>query len=172
MPLSTKAFQLPNGVTAMDLEDIDDGAVVLVPVTAPVPCVTSVLGITGNVTNEDFDNAGVGGATDAQLTMIFEDPDSTFRASQLDSFVTLVQLAKDPDLIVAGAIVGDPMAAAEVIWPGDVPGLLTITERHASLAVNAYNITYGDPVTKTFTQPAIARASSGKPTNVPQIVVS
>ncbi|HEV7949340.1 MAG TPA: hypothetical protein VGP24_06195, partial [Glaciihabitans sp.] len=60
----------------MDLEDIDDGAVVLVPVTAPVPCVTSVLGITGNVTNEDFDNAGVGGATDAQLTMIFEDPDS------------------------------------------------------------------------------------------------
>jgi hypothetical protein len=38
--------------------------------------------------------------------------------------------------------------------------------------VLAYNITYGSPVTKTFTQPTITRNTAGAATNVPQIVVS
>jgi len=84
----------------------------------------------------------------------------------------LVQLAKNPDTIVAGAVTGDPLVTAAVIWPGNIPGMLTITERHGTGAVNAYNITHGDPVTKTFTQPAITRATSGAATNVPQIVVT
>ena len=83
-----------------------------------------------------------------------------------------LQIAKNPDSIVVGTVTGDPLVTATVIWPGNVPGLLTITERHATGAVNAYNITYGSPVTKTFTQPAITRATSGAATNVPQIVVT
>lgn len=94
----------------------------------------------------------------------------THTASPLD--VSLVQLAKSPDTLVAGTVTGDPMTSAQVQWPGGVSGTLTITERHATGAVNAYNITYGSPVTKTFTQPAITRATSGAPTNVPQIVVT
>lgn len=88
------------------------------------------------------------------------------------TFASLVQLAKNPDTIVTGAVTGDPLVTAAVVWPGDVPGLLTITARHATGAVNAYNITYGSPVTKTFTQPTITRAASGAATNVPQIVVT
>lgn len=85
---------------------------------------------------------------------------------------TLIQLAKNPDSLVVGTVTGDPITSAQVQWPGGVPGTLTITARHATGAVNAYNITYGSPVTKTFTQPAITRATSGAPTNVPQIVVT
>lgn len=86
--------------------------------------------------------------------------------------VTLRAAAKNPDLLVVGAVTGDPLTSAQVVWPDDTPGVLTITARHATGAVTAYNITYGSPVTKTFTQPAITRATSGAPTNVPQIVVT
>jgi hypothetical protein len=59
-----------------------------------------------------------------------------------------------------------------VQWPDGSPGTLTITSRDANGAVLAYNITYGSPVTKTFTQPTITRNANGAATNVPQIVVS
>jgi hypothetical protein len=90
-------------------------------------------------------------------------------------YAGLVQLAKNPDLIVTGAVTvdgSDLVTSAAVAWPDGTPGTLTITARHASGAVNAYNITYGSPVTKTFTQPTITRNANGAATNVPQIVVS
>ncbi|MBD1541844.1 hypothetical protein G9E11_06190 [Arthrobacter sp. IA7] len=49
---------------------------------------------------------------------------------------------------------------------------MTITSRDANNAVLGYDITYGSPVTKTFTQPTITRNAAGAATNVPQIVVS
>lgn len=85
---------------------------------------------------------------------------------------TLLSAAKNPDTIVVGTVTGSPMTTAQVVWPDGIPGLLTIDARHSSGAVNSYHITYGSPVTKTFTQPTITRASDGAPTNVPQIVVS
>lgn len=87
----------------------------------------------------------------------------------------LVQAAKNPDLLVTGAVTvdgSDLITSAAVLWPDNSPGTLTITSRDANSAVLAYNITYGSPVTKTFTQPSITRNANGAATNVPAIVVS
>ncbi|MEV8149967.1 hypothetical protein AB0O52_17705 [Arthrobacter sp. NPDC080073] len=87
----------------------------------------------------------------------------------------LVQAAKSPDLLIVGAVTldgSDQVMSAGVAWPDGTPGTLTITSRDANGAVLAYNITYGSPVTKTFTQPTITRNANGAATNVPQIVVS
>lgn len=84
----------------------------------------------------------------------------------------LLHLAKNPDMLVTGAITGDPVTSAVVVWPGGAPGVLTITARHTSGAVTSYTITYGSPVTQTFTQPAITRNAAGAATLVPAIVVT
>lgn len=91
------------------------------------------------------------------------------------STLGLVQAAKNPDLLVTGAITLDGsnlITSAAVVWPDGSPGVLTITSRDANGAVLSYNITYGSPVSKTFSQPAITRNSAGAATNVPAIVVS
>lgn len=91
------------------------------------------------------------------------------------AFVSLKAAAKTPELLIVGSInldASDQVTSAAVVWPDGKPGTLTITARHSTGAVIAYNITYGSPVTKTFTQPAITRNSNGASTNVPQIVVS
>jgi hypothetical protein len=91
------------------------------------------------------------------------------------TYVGLIQAAKNPDLLIAGAVTldgSDQVTSAVVQWPDGSPGTLTITSRDANGAVLAYNITYGSPITKTFTQPAITRNANGAATLVPQIVVS
>lgn len=91
------------------------------------------------------------------------------------TYAGLIQLAKNPDTLIAGAVTVDSnnlVTSAAVLWPDSTPGTLTITSRDTNGAVLAYNITYGSPVTKTFTQPTITRNSAGAATNVPQIVVS
>jgi hypothetical protein len=91
------------------------------------------------------------------------------------NYAGLVQLAKNPDTLIAGAVTvdaGNLVTSAVVQWPDLTPGTLTITSRDSLGAVLAYNITYGSPVTKTFTQPTITRNTAGAATNVPQIVVS
>jgi len=91
------------------------------------------------------------------------------------TYAKYLQLAKNPDTLIAGAVTldgSDQVTSAVVQWPDGSPGTLTITSRHATGAVLAYNITYGSPVTQTFTQPTITRNANGAATNVPQIVVS
>lgn len=91
------------------------------------------------------------------------------------AFAGLVQLAKNPDTLIAGAVTVDSnnlVTSAAVAWPDGSAGTLTITARHSTGAVTNYNITYGSPVTKTFTQPTITRNAAGAATNIPQIVVS
>jgi hypothetical protein len=91
------------------------------------------------------------------------------------TYAGLVQLAKNPDTLIAGVVNVDSngnVTSATVQWPDGSPGTLTITSRDANGAVLGYNITYGSPVTKTFTQPTITRNANGAATNVPQIVVS
>lgn len=91
------------------------------------------------------------------------------------AYVGLIQAAKNPDLLIAGAVTvngSDEVTSAAVLWPDGTAGTLTITARHTTGAVTNYNITYGSPVTKTFTQPTITRNANGAATNVPQIVVS
>lgn len=95
-------------------------------------------------------------------------------------YVSLKAAAKNPDLLIVGAVTVNSsglITSAAVVWPDGTAGTLTITGRHSTGAVTDYNITYGSPVTKTFTQPTITRITSsddrnGAATNVPQIVVS
>lgn len=89
--------------------------------------------------------------------------------------LSLVQAAKTPDLLVTGAVTvdgNDLVTSAAVVWPDGSVGTLTITSRDSNSAVLGYNITYGSPVTKTFTQPTITRNTNGVATNVPAIVVT
>jgi hypothetical protein len=102
-------------------------------------------------------------------------PDYLQPAALNATYAGLVQLAKNPDTLIAGAVTVDGsnlVTSAAVKWPDGTPGTLTITSRDANSAVLGYNITYGSPVTKTFTQPTITRNAAGAATNVPQIVVS
>lgn len=119
--------------------------------------------------------ASVTAPVDAAMTAVQTNPASSFAQAQAKLFVSLKAAAKNPDLLIVGAVTVDSLdqvTSAAVVWPDGAPGTLTITARHSTGAVNAYNITYGSPVTKTFTQPAITRNATGAATNVPQIVVS
>ena len=87
----------------------------------------------------------------------------------------LTQAAKMPDTIITGTISRDAsgtLTSADVVWPDGQPGTYTPTEWDTTGAVNAYQITYGIPVSKTFTQPTVARDANGNPTIVPAITVS
>jgi hypothetical protein len=102
-------------------------------------------------------------------------PDRLSTGQLSATYLGLVQAAKNPDVLVTGAITldgSDQVSTAAVAWPDGTPGILTITARHATGAVTAYTITYGSPVTKTFTQPTITRNTNGAATNIPQIEVS
>lgn len=119
-----------------------------------------------------YDYAMLDEASESGTTVFTGTPDQGRNAVQA---LGLVQAAKNPDLLVTGAITLDVdglVTSAAVVWPDGSPGTLTITSRDSTGAVLAYNITYGSPVTKTFTQPTITRNSSGAATNVPAIVVS
>jgi len=91
---------------------------------------------------------------------------------------TLVQAAKNPDMLITGAITRDSnqaVTSAAVKWPDGTAGTFTADALSTAFpgAVDAYHITYGSPtVLKTYTQPAITRNAAGAATNVPQIVVS
>lgn len=148
----TKVFQLVAGQTLVDLDKLPSGVPAL-PYTAPAATVTSVVGLTGSVTGAQI-------AADPALNA---------------TYASYVNLAKNPDTLVAGAVTVDAnnlVTSAAVVWPNGIPGTLTITSRDANGGVLGYNITYGSPVTKTFTQPTITRNAAGAATNVPQIVVS
>ena len=94
-----------------------------------------------------------------------------------DLEAALLQLARDPSQLFAGAITrdsnGTPISAV-VKWPDGVSGNYAGT---ASVnfpgAVSAYTVTRVGSPTVTFTQPAVTRNStSGLVTNRPPIIVS
>lgn len=93
------------------------------------------------------------------------------------TYATHKQLTRNVDLLIAGTITRDSNGAATsapVVWPDGSPGTYTATTLSTSFpgAVDAYTVTYGSPVTKTYTQPAVTRNANGAATNVPEIVVS
>ena len=61
-----------------------------------------------------------------------------------------------------------------MVWPDGTAGTYTATTVSTDFpgAVDAYTITYGSPVTATYTQPAVTRDSAGNITNQPAITVS
>ena len=105
------------------------------------------------------------------------DPPGMSKAEANATYATLVNLARNPDLLIAGTITRDANNAATsapVVWPDGTPGTYTATTVSTAFpgAVDAYTVTYGSPVTKTFTQPAVTRNAAGAATAVPAIVVS
>lgn len=107
------------------------------------------------------------------------DTDLTAAIAALSAtFVPFKSLARNPDLLIKGAVTRDANGAATsapVEWPDGTSGTYTATTVSTAFpgAVDAYTITYGSPVTKTYTQPAITRdASTGAATNVPAITVA
>lgn len=114
-----------------------------------------------------------GVADDASVEALIANPASATRGELNATYAGLIQLAKNPDLLITGNVtrVDGKVTTAAVVWPDGSPGTFTPTYE-ASGAVESYTITYGSPVTKTFTQPAITRDGSGAATTIPQIVVS
>jgi len=116
-------------------------------------------------------------AADTAVTALVNDTTpSLTRAALLATLARLTAWAKSPDTLITGAItvdVDDLVTSAAVLWPDGATGVLTITARHATDAVTAYNVTYDDGTTTlTFTQPAITRNTTGAATNVPAMVVA
>lgn len=114
--------------------------------------------------------SGVNSATSAESVALL----SALRSSYAD----YVSLARNPDAIITGAITRDANGAATsaaVTWPDGSPGTYTATAVSSAFpgAVDAYTVTYGSPVTRTYTQAAVTRdASSGAVTTAPAITVS
>lgn len=93
------------------------------------------------------------------------------------TYAQFKELARTPELLIAGAITRDANGAATtapVVWPDGTVGTYTADTLSATFlgAVDAYHISYGSPVTKTYTQPAITRDANGIITNLPAITVS
>lgn len=114
---------------------------------------------------------------DSAMAAIAADPNSQFAQQLSSTIATLKQWARNPDVLIAGAVTRDTNGAATsapVVWPDGTPGAYTALTLSTAFpgAVDSYKVTYGSPVVKTFTQSAITRDSNGAPTNVPQIVVS
>lgn len=92
-------------------------------------------------------------------------------------YVRHLQAAMYPDLLIVGAITRDVNGAATsapVVWPDGTVGVYTATTVSTVFpgAVDAYTITYGSPVTKTYTQPAVTRNFDGAVTARPAMVVT
>lgn len=119
---------------------------------------------------------GIAGAQDEAVAELVV-PGTETKAVLDATYATHKNLARNPDLLIAGTITRDANGAATsapVVWPDGSPGTYTATTLSTAFpgAVDAYTITYGSPVTKTFTQPAVTRNADGAPTAVPAIVVS
>lgn len=87
-------------------------------------------------------------------------------------------LARNPDGLITGSITRNANGAATtaaVVWPDGTPGTYTALALSTAFpgAVDSYQITYGSPVTATYTQAAVTRDSTtGAVTSVPAIAVS
>lgn len=107
-------------------------------------------------------------------TPLDEDP---LNALEQDLAKALVQLARDPEQLFAGAVGRDANGAptsAVIEWPDGITGTYAGTASVSSPgAVSAYTITRAGSPTVTFTQPAVTRdPATGLVTNRPPITVS
>lgn len=81
------------------------------------------------------------------------------------------------DALIVGTITRDANEAAisaGVVWPDGTVGTYTALVVSSAFpgAVDSYRVTYGSPVTRTYTQPTVTRDASGAVTIRPAIVVT
>jgi hypothetical protein len=90
-------------------------------------------------------------------------------------FASYLNLAMNPDSIIGGTITRDAngvaIAATGWTWPDGTTGAYTGTVG-TSGAIDSYVITYGSPVTRTYTQPTMTRDANGSVITRPAMVVS
>ncbi|GLY32099.1 hypothetical protein Kisp02_54640 [Kineosporia sp. NBRC 101731] len=89
----------------------------------------------------------------------------------------LKQHGSNIDGLIVGAITRDSNNAATgagIVWPDGTTGTYAATTVSSAFvgAVDAYTVTYAGAVTKTVTQPAVARNANGAVTNRPAMTVS
>ncbi|WNM72249.1 hypothetical protein SEA_GUSANITA_28 [Arthrobacter phage Gusanita] len=142
--LPVQSFQIPTGQESLDLSFVPAGPAAL-PTSAPVGVVTSVNGQT-NAVNLD------------------------------GQYARYAQLARTPEALFDGAVTRNAAGAATgaaVVWPDGTQGVFAgIPSAAFPGALDGYTITYGDPVIRTYTQPAVTRNASGAITNQPAISIS
>lgn len=85
-------------------------------------------------------------------------------------------IASNPDSLIVGNITRNTDGAAtsaSVVWPDGTAGTYTGTPSLTFAgAIDSYTITYGSPVTKTYTQPSVTRDSNGAVISRPAITVT
>lgn len=87
-------------------------------------------------------------------------------------------LAAEPEQLFSGGntrTAAGQVKTAEVLWPDGTPGEFKVTGWSADFAgaIDAYTVTYGNPATRTYTQPQVTRnPSTGVVTNRPAITVN
>lgn len=121
--------------------------------------------------------AAIVATTDGLVAAAVEDDGSLTKAALSATIAQVSAWARNPDLLISGAVTRDTNGAATsapVTWPDGSPGTYTADALSTAFpgAVDGYHITYGSPVTLTFTQPTITRDATGAATNVPEMVVS
>lgn len=112
----------------------------------------------------------------SNLQILLLDSNSKIAAGHLP---ILAMYARSPEMLIVGPITRDLASgaalSASVAWHDGTPGTYTALSTSSSFpgAVDSYQITYGSPVSQTFTQPSVTRdPATGVTTNVPAIVVS
>jgi hypothetical protein len=89
----------------------------------------------------------------------------------------LLAAARTPEQIVSGAITinsNQARTAFPVRWPDGTVGQYTALVLSSAFpgAVDSYQITYGSPVSRTYTQPTVTRDAFGGVSNAPDIQVT
>lgn len=158
----TKVFQILSGQTVIDFDELPDSVNAL-PVTAPTVGVSSFLGKTGAVTEEDLAELDLGGGISK------EEAD--------DRYAPVSRAAKNPDEIAVGAITRSANGAATgfgVKWDDGATGVFVGTESTTTPgAIDSYTVTHVlGGVTTTYTQPALTRDANGAVTARPAMTVS
>lgn len=87
------------------------------------------------------------------------------------------QWARNLDQLIVGAIVRDGNGAAlsaDVVWPDGTVGEYVADSISVGFPgmVDAYHVTYGSPVIRTYSQPLVTRDVAGAVINLPAIVVT
>jgi len=118
----------------------------------------------------------VGAPADSAVQTLINAPASATRGALNATYVSYLSLAGNPDALIVGAITRDGNGAATgagVVWPDGSVGTYAGTPSAGTPgAIDSYTITYGSPVTKTYTQPTVTRNASGAVITRPAITVA
>ncbi len=114
---------------------------------------------------------------DQDVAEQFGEPDSALRSAVSAQIAQLKVWARNLDQLIVGAVTRDSSGAATsapVKWPDGTAGTYTATTLSSAFpgAVDAYKVTYGSPVARTITQPAVTRDTSGAVTTLPELTVA